>query len=187
MELYDALSTGRSKMTLIGVGFIFLALFLLFRFSVLKAFMAILPIGLIIAWSSGLMYLSGIKYNPLTATMGALILAIGVEYTILLMMRYYEERGKGARPREAMSTAMTKIGRAIIASGLTDIAGFAALLAAGGFLMLRDFGMLTVINVFLALVSTLVVLPSLIVWVDSWRERRRLATVRDTSDDIASG
>ncbi len=178
LELFDALSTGRSKMTLIGVGFIFLALFLLFRFSLLKAFLAILPIGLIIAWSSGLMYLSGLKYNPLTSTMGVLILAIGVEYTILLMRRYYEERGKGEGPREAMTTAMTKIGRAIIASGLTDIAGFAALLAAVDFLILRDFGMLTVINVFLALVSTLVVLPALVVWVDSWRERRRLAGQR---------
>ncbi|MCK4963463.1 MAG: MMPL family transporter, partial [Dehalococcoidia bacterium] len=89
------------------------------------------------------------------------------------------ERGKGERPREAMTTAMTKIGRAIIASGLTTIGGFAALLAAMDLVILRDFGMLTVINVFLALVSTLVVLPTLVVWVDSWRERRRLATVRD--------
>jgi hydrophobe/amphiphile efflux-3 (HAE3) family protein len=185
VELFNAMSTGRSKMTLIGVGFIFLGLFFLFRFSLLKAFLATLPIALIIGWSSGLMYLSGMQYNPLTATMGALILAIGVEYTILLMRRYYEERGKGARPREAMTTAMTKIGRAIIASGLTDIAGFAALLAATDFLMLRDFGMMTVINVFLALVSTLVVLPTLVVWVDSWRERRRSATVRDRSDSIA--
>jgi predicted RND superfamily exporter protein len=75
-----------------------------------------------------------------------------------------------------------------MASGLTTIGGFAALLAATDLVILRDFGMLTVINVFLALVSTLVVLPPLIVWVDSWRERRILAMVQDTpKDDIASG
>jgi hypothetical protein len=175
-------------MTLIGLGFIYFALFLLFRFSFLRAFMATLPIALIIGWSSGSMFVLGTKFTLLTATLGALILGIGVEYTILLMRRYYEERGKGERPREAMTTAMTKIGRAIIASGLTTIGGFAALLAATDLVILRDFGMLTVINVFLALVSTLVVLPPLIVWVDSWRERRSLATVQDTpKEDIASG
>ena len=175
IELLEALSGGRVKMTLIGIGFVFLGLFLLFKFRVLRALMATLPIGLIIGWSSGLMYLSGIKYTPLTATMGALIIGIGVEFTILLMMRYYEERGKGEGPVEAMTTAMTKIGRAIIASGLTVIGGFGALLIARDFLILRDFGIVTTINVFFALVSTLLVLPTLIVWVDSWREKRRLA------------
>ncbi len=188
VDLFDALTTGRLKMTLIGLGFIYFALFLLFRFSFLRAFMATLPIALIIGWSSGSMFVLGTKFTLLTATLGALILGIGVEYTILLMRRYYEERGKGERPREAMTTAMTKIGRAIMASGLTTIGGFAALLAATDLVILRDFGMLTVINVFLALVSTLVVLPPLIVWVDSWRERRSLAMVQDTpKDDIASG
>ncbi len=175
IELLEALSGGRVKMTLIGIGFVFLGLFLLFRFSVLRAFMATLPIGLIIGWSSGLMYLSGIKYTPLTATLGALIIGIGVEYTIMLMMRYYEERGKGERPVEAMTTAMTKIGRAVIASALTTIGGFGALLIAKDFVILRDFGIVTTINVFFALVSTLFVLPTLIVWINSWREKHRLA------------
>ncbi len=185
IELFEGMGGDRLKITLIGVGFIFLGLFLLFKFNLLKALLAILPIALIIGWSSGLIFLSGIKYSPLTACLGALILGIGVEYTILLMMRYYEERGKGEGPREAMTTSMTKIGRAVIASGLTTAGGFAALLAAGGFLIVRDFGIMTLINVFLALLSAVVVLPPLIVWVDSWRERRRSATVRDRSDSIA--
>jgi len=103
------------------------------------------------------------------------------------MRRYYEERDKGEGPREAMTTAMTRIGRAILASGLTTIGGFAALLAATDFIILRYFGMMTVIDVFLALASTLVLLPPLIVWVDSWRERRRLATASEKSEHIATG
>jgi hydrophobe/amphiphile efflux-3 (HAE3) family protein len=175
VALLDALSSDRVEMTLVGIGFVFLGLFLLFRFNIIKALLAIIPIGLIIGWSSGFMYVIGIEYTPLTATLGTLIMGIGVEFTILLMMRYYEERGNGEGPVEAMTTAMTKIGRAIIASGLTVIGGFAALLIAKDFLILRDFGIVTVVDVFFALVSTLFVLPTLIVWVDSWRERRRLA------------
>jgi predicted RND superfamily exporter protein len=175
VALLDALSGGRAEMTLIGIGFVFLGLFLLFRFNIIKALLAILPIGLIIGWSSGFMFLAGIEYTPLTATLGTLIMGIGVEFTVLLMMRYYEERGKGEGPVEAMTIAMTKIGRAIIASGLTVIGGFGALLIAKDFLILQDFGIVTMVDVFFALVSTLFVLPTLIVWFDSWRERHRLA------------
>jgi hydrophobe/amphiphile efflux-3 (HAE3) family protein len=175
VALLDALSSGRAKMTIIGIAFVFLGLFILFRFNIIKALLAILPIWLIIGWSSGFMYLAGIEYTPLTATLGTLIMGIGVEFTVLLMTRYYEERGKGEGPVEAMTTAMTRIGRAIIASGLTVIGGFAALLIAKDFVILRDFGIVTVVDVFFALVSSLFVLPTLIVWFDSWRERRRLA------------
>ena len=177
VALLDALSGDREKMTIIGIGLVFLGLFLLFRFNIIKALLAIFPIGLIIGWSSGFMYLTGIEYTPLTATLGTLIMGIGVEFTVLLMMRYYEERGKGERPVEAMTTAMAKIGRAIIASGLTVIGGFGALVIAKDFLILRDFGIVTVVDVFFALVSTLFVLPTLIVCIDSWREKRRLPKV----------
>ncbi len=174
IALLDALSGGRVQMTLIGIGLVFLGLFLLFKFNIVKALLAIIPMGLIIGWSSGFMYLTGIQYTPLTATLGTLIMGIGVEFTILLMMRYYEERGKGVDPVAAMTTAMAKIGKAIIASGLTVIGGFGSLLIAKDFLILRDFGIVTMVDVFFTLVSTLFVLPSLIVWVDSWREKRRL-------------
>ena len=178
-ELGKGLSSGRVDMTLIGIAFIFAGLLFLFRFRILRVCMAVLPVALIIGWSSGIMFLAGIKYTPATAAMGALIIGIGTEFTILLMMRYYEERDKGEAPSEAMTTAITRIGRAIIASGLTVIGGFGALLIAQNFPVLRSFGLLTMIDVFLALISTLVVLPALIVWVDSWRERRKGRTPKE--------
>ncbi|MDD5095279.1 MAG: hydrophobe/amphiphile efflux-3 (HAE3) family transporter [Dehalococcoidia bacterium] len=172
LKLADGLTTGREKMTLLGIVFVFFGLIPLFRFKVLRALVAIIPIALIIGWSSGLMYITGIDYTPLTATLGALIIGIGVEFTVLLMMRYYEEREKGVRVREAMTMAITKIGRAICASGLTVIGGFGALLIATDFPILRDFGIVTMINVFFALVATLVVLPPMIVFLDSRLEKR---------------
>ncbi len=173
-KLFGALTGGRMQMNLIGVALVFLGLLALFRFNLLKALIAILPIALIVGWSSGLMFLAGIKFTPLTATLGALIIGIGVEFTVLLMTRYYEERENGIGPAEAMTIAMAKIGRAIIATGLTTIGGFAALLIAGEFVIIRDFGIITLLDVTFALISTLLVLPTLIVWIDSWREKRRL-------------
>ena len=178
-ELFNGLSSGRTQITLIGIGIVFLGLFLLFRFSLTKAILTWLPLVLVIGWVAGVMYLAGIKYNPLTVCLGAMIMGMGVEYTILYMMRYYEERAKGEAPTTAMITAITKVGRAITASGVTTIGGFAALLAAGGFILVRDFGFVTMLAVFFGLVSALVVHPPMVVLVDSWLERRRLAAVRD--------
>ena len=74
-------------------------------------------------------------------------------------------------PGFALRQAMTKIGCAVITSGLTVIGGFGALLFARDFPMLTDFGMLTMINVGFALVCSLVVLPILIVAIDRRKER----------------
>ncbi len=172
IELLDALTSGRVQMTLLGVGLVFLGLLALFKLNLTRALVATLPIALIIGWSNVMMYLAGIKYTALTATLGSLIIGIGVEFTILMMMRYYEERGNGESPVVAMTTAMTKIGRAVITSGLTVIGGFGALLFARDFPILTDFGAVTMINVAFALVSSLIVLPTIIVAIDLRKERR---------------
>ena len=180
--LVNGLSSGRMQITLIGIGIVFFGLFVVFRFSLKKAMLSGLPLVLVIGWVAGVMYLAGVKYNPLTVCLGALIMGMGVEYTILYMMRYYEERAKGEAPATAMTTAVTKVGRAIVASGVTTIGGFSALLAAGGFIVIRDFGFVTMLAVFFGLVSALVVHPPMVVVVDSWLERRRTSAVRDSLD-----
>jgi hydrophobe/amphiphile efflux-3 (HAE3) family protein len=173
VNLLNALTHGRWQMTGLGVGLILLALFFLFRLNPLKTLMVTIPIGLIIGWSSGMMYLFGIKFTPLSATTGLLIMGIGTEYTVLVLWRYYEERKKGIVTAEAMTRAVSTIGRAILASGLTTIAGFGALLSATDFIILRDFGIVIMIGVAMALLSTLVVLPPLVVWLEGLRERLR--------------
>ena len=186
-ELFNALSSGRTEITLIGIGIVFCGLFLVFRFSLTKTILSGLPLVLVIGWVAGVMYLAGIKYNPLTVCLGAMIMGMGVEYTILYMMRYYEERAKGEVPATAMTTAMTKVGRAITASGVTTIGGFCALLAAGGFILVRDFGFVTMLAVFFGLVSALVVHPPMVVLVDSWLEKRRLALAKKRIVNVPAG
>jgi len=39
-----------------------------------------------------------------TATLGALIIGIGTEFTVLVMERFYEERKKGYQGMEAIQT-----------------------------------------------------------------------------------
>jgi uncharacterized protein len=125
------------------------------------------------------MYLTGLDYTPMTATLGALILGVGSEYAILMMERYYEEKDKGANPAQAMCTASAKIGKAIFASGLTTLAGFSALIASP-FSMNSNFGLMTVMDVALALLATFIVFPAVIVKLDEWRERKKAVHANNT-------
>lgn len=166
VEMIDGLAGGRYKMTLLGALFVFIGLLLLYRHPV-KAFIPLLPILLIIGWSGAIMYFLGINYTPLTATLGALIIGIGTEFTILIMERYFEEREKGHPKVRAMQITNKTIGKAIFATALANIGGFSALVASD-FVILSDFGLMTLINISLALFSTIVVLPSILIVLDRY-------------------
>lgn len=164
VEAVAALSQNRDLMTFAALGAILIGLFIFYRNPV-KAVAPVLPILLAVSSSSVLLFVLGIELNPLTAVSGPLIIAMGTEFTILLMSRYFEERENGHSPREAMSVASLRIGRAIAASGLTVIGGF-GVLAFSDFPLLVDFGKVTALNMGLCLASALVVLPPLLVWAD---------------------
>jgi hypothetical protein len=131
----------------------------------LKGIAPLLPVVLALGASAMLLYFTGIEYSPLTSISGPLIIAMGTEFNVLLMSRYFEERTAGLTPRAAMSKASLRIGRAIAASGLTVMGGF-AVLAFSDFPLLDNFGKVTALNIGLSLLSTLILLPPLLVWAD---------------------
>lgn len=164
-EAVDALTANRPLMTYTALGGVFLALLLLFR-NIAKAVAALVPIFIAVGASPALLYLLGMDLNPLTSVSGPLIIAMSTEFSVLLLARYCEERARGFGPQQAMLTASTRIGGAITASGLTVIGGF-GVLAFSGFPLLDGFGKVTALNITVALLSTLIVLPPLLVWADS--------------------
>lgn len=163
-----ALTTGRTEMTLLGLVLIFVLLLVIYR-DLIKALLPVLPMLVVIGWMGGVMYLAGLKYTPLTATLGALILGVGSEYAILMMERFYEELEKTGDPMEALGTATRRIGSALIASGLTTVFGFGALIASP-FLITSNFGLVTVMAVFFALLTTFTVFVVLMLRMEIRRE-----------------
>ncbi len=170
-EVIGALTGGRIEMTYIGLFLVLGGLLVVYR-DWLKALVPIIPMFIVTGWSGLVMKSLGLLYTPMTATLGALILGIGCEYSILMMERYFEERDKGFSPLEAIHKTSESIGAALLASGATVVFGFAALIASP-FPLTSNFGMVTVIDIVLVLVSTFTVFPPLIIVLDSWREKRR--------------
>ncbi len=150
-----ALTQGRTEMTLLGLVLIFIVLLLIYR-DLIKALLPVLPMLVVIGWMGGVMYLADMKYTPLTACLGALILGVGSEYAILMMERFYEELAKMGEPREALKITSRRIGSALMASGLTTIFGFAALISSP-FLITNNFGTVTVLAIVFALLTTFTV------------------------------
>ena len=149
---------------------ILIILILLYRRFVRSVFI-IICIGIVIGWSSLTMYIFGIPLNPLTAILGVITTAIGTEFMVLITSRYEEEKSLGESPRQAMSISITKMGRAIVTTGVTTLGGFGVLIASN-FVLIRDFGIATVIGIFLCLVSAIIVMPPLMVWWDENRARK---------------
>jgi len=160
----EALSSNRDLMSFVAIATIFVALLAVFRNPV-KAVTPLLPVVLALGASSMIFFVAGVSYSPLTSISGPLIIAMATEFNILLMTRYYEERERGLAPQAAMSTASLRIGRAIAASGMTVMGGF-AVLALSNFPLLDNFGRVTATNIAVSLASTLVLLPPLLVWAD---------------------
>ncbi len=170
-SVLDPLTKGRYEMTFKGLLFIFLALLIVYR-DWFKALIPVLPVVMVTGLSGGLMYVLGMEYTAVSATMGALIIGLGVEYFLLVMTRYYEERDKGAGPEEAMRMAASRVGVALLSSGATTIGGFGALMFSS-FPVLQTFGTVTVMIFGLLLVLTFTLLPAILVPLDRWRSRER--------------
>jgi hypothetical protein len=101
------------------------------------------------------------SYTPLTATLGALIMGIGTEFTILILERYEEEKQKNHDKKDAIRISLAKMSNPILVSALTTMGGFSALIFSD-FVILSNFGIMTLVNISLALLSTLVVLPAIL-------------------------
>jgi predicted RND superfamily exporter protein len=157
---------------LAGLFLVFLVLRIVRR-STREAAIPLIPIALATGWSALVLFLLRIPLNPMSAVMGALVIAISTEFSVLLSARYREERAGGAGPEEAIDATYASTGAAVLASGTTAIMGFACLIASD-IRMLRDFGIVTVVDLTVSLLGVMVVLPAALVWAE-----RRQFGIRD--------
>jgi hydrophobe/amphiphile efflux-3 (HAE3) family protein len=127
-----------------------------------RALVPLIPIALATGWSALVLFLLRIPLNPMSVTLGALVIAISTEFSVLLSERYRQERLAGHEPTEALARTYRSTGAAVLASGATAIAGFAVLIVSD-VRMLRQFGEVTVVDLTVALVGVLVVLPAVLV------------------------
>jgi uncharacterized protein len=139
-----------------------LILLLAFGGDLRRALVPLAPIALATGWSAFVVFALRIPLNPMSVTLGALVIAISTEFSVLLSERHRQERLAGHSTVQALRLAYRHTGAAVVASGVTVIAGFGVLVLSD-IAMLRDFGLVTLVDLTVSLVGVLVVLPAAVV------------------------
>ena len=161
-QLGATTKTLRTSLPIAAVG-AFVLLLLTMR-SIRYALVTIIPIGLVVAWLYGLMYLIGFSLNFVTAIIGAVSIGVGIDYSIHMTERFREELRRAPDKVQAMRQAARGTGVALVASAASSIVGF-AIMGLAPMPMFASYGQLTALMIFLALAASLVVLPSLLLLV----------------------
>jgi len=169
--LIQNLEASRIKLTYLAI--LFVGLFLTLRLrSLIRALLSLVPVLVAVGAVSLIGVAFHLKLSPVTAVAGPLVVAACTEFTSLILLRFVEERARGLTPRQAMDATARRTGRAFMVSGMTAIAGVATL-GLSSMPLLSDFGVIVAINITVALLSALIVLPPILVWADqrNWVSR----------------
>jgi hopanoid biosynthesis associated RND transporter like protein HpnN len=117
-----------------------------------ETLLALLPLGLALLWTIGLMQVFGIKFNLANIWGLPLMIGTSAEFGLNIMLRYLEGRSHGG-PLVARSTVM-----AVALNGLTTMVGFGSMMIASH-RGIWSLGLLLTIGSGCGLVASLVVLP----------------------------
>ena len=109
---------------------------------------------------TALLLLERAQSNPMTVLLGGVVIAFATEFGVLWLGRYRLELAAGSTPDAAARIAGARISPAILASALALIAGF-AVLGLSPVPAVQEFGTWSAIDLALAAVAVLVLLPAL--------------------------
>ncbi|HEX3509610.1 MAG TPA: MMPL family transporter [Solirubrobacteraceae bacterium] len=210
---------------IVSLALVALVLLLAFRGDRRRALTPLVPIVLATGWSALVLYALRVPLNPMSVTLGSLVIAISTEFSVLLSERFRQElagsgmraqrvspgsaqrvspgpagsgmlagsgtgaerlspgpaqrvspgsAGSGMRAQRvspgsagsetiaALRRTYARTGAAVGASGVTAIAGF-GVLALSDIRMLRDFGLVTLVDLTVSLLGVLIALPATLV------------------------
>ena len=153
----------QSQIGSLSLVFAVIALMLLMIFKSFKImFIGLVP-NIFVAFSViGLLGLLNIPLDIMTITVAAISVGMAVDNTIHYIYRYKKEIKLTGSSEQALLNAHTTTGRAIFYTAATIAAGF-SILALSNFFPTRLFGVFTALAMLIAFISSLSLLPNLLV------------------------
>lgn len=150
-----------SLYTLIAAAVLIFILLLILERSLYKALSIMIPLLFGVIWTVGAMGWFNIPISIGTAGLSAMLLGLGVEYSIFLFSRYNEERNNKST-EESIIIALSTTGASTLTSGLTTIIGFAVLMLSI-FPILSDIGFTLALGISIILGAIMIVSPVVII------------------------
>ncbi|HEX7585067.1 MAG TPA: MMPL family transporter [Prolixibacteraceae bacterium] len=132
-------------------------MFLFFR-SIRVVLSSLLIVGVSIVWVLGTLALFNYKITILTGVIPSLIVIIVIENCIYILNKYHWEYRSHGNKTRALSQVIHRIGFASLMTNAATALGFAAFIMIPNQL-LREFGVITSLNIMILYVLTIVLLP----------------------------
>ncbi len=164
-HLSEVLFNSMSLMTAVAYALIFIFLLLVYR-SPVRAAVPLISISVAIAAMNLSALVFGIKQTTVSIALNSIVLGTGIDYSIHISERYYEERRK-LEIKNATRRAVDRTGKAVVTSALTTAGGFGALVFSS-FPVLSNFGVMAFIAVIFSLISAISIVPAFLMLLDPY-------------------
>lgn len=119
-------------------------------------------------WTFGIAYFAIGYLNANSAFLGSIVLGNGINFPIIFLARYLEERRNHLDHETSLDLAITHTGSATWTAALAAGLSYGSL-ALTGFRGFKQFGIIGLIGMVLCWIATFTVLPALLTILDRWR------------------
>lgn len=181
METQNIMNRDNKILIPVVIIVIMVILFLVFR-RLSDTALPFLVLGLGATWVIGTMGLLNITFTMVYVALVPVLLGVGIDYTIHMLNRYYEERERGYEVETSSVRSVRTVGVAIALTAITTIIGFFSF-GTSSMPPIRNFGLLAGSGVLYIFALTTMMLPSLIVLRDRGGEEEMQEEADEGSSD----
>ena len=134
------------------------------------ALVSVVPVAIAAGWSALIVLALGVDLNPMSATLGALVVGLA-GYGVIAVSGLYRHARAGGLAADAAVTRAYESGAVLLAFGAIALAGFAILIVSD-VRMLREFGAVAVVDLAIVLAVAAFVLPAALIWAEQRKPLR---------------
>lgn len=159
-ELGSTLGRDTGVTTIISFVLVFLIASLTYL-SLRVGFTAILPIVIGIIWTVGFMGFTNVPFTSLSTGLIALVLGIGIDFSIHLVNSIYNYKAKGMSLQKSIERTMTSSGGALLLTSISTFIGFISLTLAT-LLGIQRLGLSLAFAILSVFLVTIILVPAII-------------------------
>ena len=190
-EIYTSGSIAERNTSVLPIWIVFLAIgcamivLIIMCESYVEPFLFLFTIGLAVFLNKGTNVFFDSVSNITDSIVAILQLALSMDYSIMLMNRYNQEKKEDNDKAQAMKKALYNSFISISSSSITTIVGLLALVFMS-FTIGRDLGVVLAKGVLFSLISIFFVLPGLILMFDKWIIKTKKKTLNVKLDKLGN-
>ncbi|RYZ60717.1 MAG: hypothetical protein EOP09_20850, partial [Proteobacteria bacterium] len=167
IEEQAALVADLELSTIVTMVIVSLAMWVFFR-ALRASFALILALLMGTFWTFGISYFTIGYLNANSAFLGSIVIGNGINFPIILLARYLEERRNEKSHADALDISMSQTAIPTITAALAAGLAYGSL-ALTGFRGFKQFGIIGLFGMVLCWISAYTVMPALLTLFDRWR------------------